>query len=96
MREQDGLERLWEAYRQATPEPEVSVNFTPKLWARIDAARPTTWAVPVSRWAARFLPWAAAVTLALGVWVWNPSGGDTTQSGYVELLAADLMEESQI
>ena len=97
MREDEGgLEKLWAAYRQATPEPEVSVNFMPELWKRIDAERAVTWAVPLNRWAARLLPLAAAATLALAVWVWNPYGNEGL-TGYVDMLAADLIEEqSQI
>ncbi len=86
------LNKLWEAYRLATLEPEASVNFMPELWAKIDAARPASWAFPVIRLAARFLPLAAALALALGVYTWSPRSG-TTGAGYVEMLAADLLND---
>ena len=98
MREEEitkGVEGLWEAYRQATPEPEPSVNFMPELWGRIEAARPTLWAVPLRRWALRLLPLAAAVTLAMGLYVWTPRSTDN-HAGYVDVLAADLMEDQEL
>ena len=86
------LNRLWEAYRLSTPDPEVSANFMPELWVKIDEARPTSWAFPVIWLAARFLPLAAALALALGVYTWSPRSG-STGVGYVEMLAADLLDD---
>ncbi len=85
------LERLWAAYRQATPEPEPSVNFMPELWARIEAARPSSWTLVFARLASRLVPVAAAVTLALGVYIWSPSSSSST--GYVDTLASELLQE---
>ena len=31
------LDELFRAYRKACPDPEASVNFTPTMWARIEA-----------------------------------------------------------
>ena len=95
MRDEEKSERLntlWEAYRLATLEPEASVNFLPELWAKIDEARPVSWAVAVVRLASRFLPLAAALALALGVYTWSPRSG-ATGAGYVEMLAADLLDD---
>lgn len=91
----DGLDRLWEAYRKATPEPEVSVNFMPLMWARIEAARPGSWTMPLLRLASRFVPVAAALTLAMGAYLWLPrsNAGATAPTGYVDVLAADLLEQ---
>ena len=89
----DRLERLWEAYRRATPEPEVSPNFMPELWARIEAARPVSWTEPFTRLAARLLPLAAAATLAMGLYLWVPRSGGTASQGYVDVLAADLLDQ---
>ena len=36
------LDELFLAYREAYPDPEPSVNFTPKLWARIEAREVST------------------------------------------------------
>lgn len=101
MREEEGsqaLDRLWKAYRRATPEPEVSPNFMPELWARIEAARPVSWVEPLRRLAARSLPLAAALTLAMGIYFWNPRpnpGGDPALVSYVDVLAADLIEQQR-
>lgn len=93
----DSLDRLWEAYRQATPEPEGSVNFMPLMWARIEAARPVSWTMPLLRLASRFVPVAAALTLAMSVYMWMPrsNAASAASTGYVDVLAADLLEQQQ-
>ncbi len=103
MREEErseGLERFWAAYRQATPEPEASPNFMPELWARIEAERSVGWIAPFEWLAARLVPVAAALTLAMGVLVWNSNGsslhfGNSTSVSYVDVLASDLLEEQR-
>ena len=88
----EALDRLWEAYRRVTSDPEVSPNFMPQLWARIEAARPITWTEPLTWLAARLLPLAAALTLAMGVYIWSPRLGGPAP-GYADVLAADLQDE---
>ncbi len=85
------LEKLWTAYRQATPEPEPSVNFMPELWARIEAARPSSWALVFARLASRLVTVAAAVILAMSVYIWSPASSSST--GYVDSLASELFQE---
>src|SRR5713226_9798337 len=85
------LEKLWAAYRQATPEPEASVNFMPELWAKIEAARPSSWTFVFARLASRLVPLAAAVTLAMSVYIWSP--GSSSSTGYVDSLASELAQE---
>jgi hypothetical protein len=89
------LNRLWQAYRLATPEPEISANFMPELWARIEAARPVRWAMPLARLGARLLPFAAAITLAMSAYLWIPSSAATGAAGYVDVLASDLIQQQQ-
>jgi hypothetical protein len=36
------LDGLFQAYRQACPDPEPSVNFMPELWAKIEARQSST------------------------------------------------------
>ncbi|HYM11297.1 MAG TPA: hypothetical protein VEU62_11220 [Bryobacterales bacterium] len=97
----DRLNRLWEAYRLATPEPEAAVNFMPQLWGRIDAARPVSWAMPLARLAARLLPLAAAATLAMGAYVWSPRFNTSSTTaisvpgGYVDVLAGDMIDQQR-
>jgi len=102
MREEQGsdrLDRLWEAYRQATPEPEVSAGFMPQLWTKIEAAQKSNWVGSLEWLAARLLPLAAAIAMIIGVYVWMPgtNGGRAValHSGYVEMLAADLLDEQK-
>src|SRR5437762_3320555 len=89
-----GLERLWAAYRQATPEPEPSVNFMPQLWTKIEAARPISWAFPLARLASRLLSLTAAVTLAMCFYLWAPRlSPNASMLGYLDVIAADLLDE---
>lgn len=92
MMDEKRLEPLWEAYRQATPEPEPTVNFMPRLWARIEAAQPASWTVPFTWLASRLLPVAALLTLAMAIYVWSPRSTGNGLS-YVDVLAADLFEQ---
>jgi len=93
MDQDNRLDRLWEAYRMATPEPEPSVNFMPELWARIEASQRLSWVEPLGRLVLRFAPLAAAL-IVMGLFWWNPRSttADVAQTGYVEVLVADLLE----
>ena len=97
MREEDKLERLWEAYRMATPAPEPSVNFMPELWAKIEASRPAmSWVGPLRHLVARLAPLMVVLIMMMGLYVWNPrTTTDVAHGGYVEILAADLLEDQQ-
>lgn len=91
MREEDKrLERLWEAYRRATPAPEPSVNFLPELWAKIEAARPVSWVDPLRWLVPRLAPILAALIVAMGLY-WRTS--EVTPASYVDTLAAGLIVE---
>ena len=95
MREEERrLERLWEAYRMATPAPDPSANFMPELWAKIEAARPVSWVVPLRLLVTRLAPLLALLIVAMGLYLWNPRL-TTADPSYVEVLAADLIEEQQ-
>ncbi len=92
------LDRLWDAYRRATPDPEVSPNFMPDLWAKIGNYSSASFAKALSRLAVRLLPVAAAVTLAVGAYNWNRSlhvDGESPGTGYVDSLVADVLQEEQ-
>jgi len=88
------LDALFAEYREAVPDPEASADFTPKLWAKIEARRvETAW---VFRRLAQICV-AATVALALLIsTVLMPTGdnGETFYSGtYVDILAADHAED---
>ena len=92
------LDRLWDAYRLATPEPKVSPNFMPVLWAKIDGAWSAGWTMVLPRLATRMLPMAAAVILAVATYGWNrrsEANKDTLSSSYIDALVADFLEEEQ-
>jgi len=93
---EERLERLWEAYRAATPAPEPSANFMPELWARIEASRRWSWVEPLRFLVMRLAP-VLAVLIVMGLYWWDPRAltADPTNTSYVEVLAADLLEEQQ-
>ena len=94
MREdEERLERLWEAYRMATPAPEPSVNFMPELWAKIDASRPVSWVDPLRWLVTRLAPILALLIVVMGLY-WR-TADVTTPASYVEVLAADLIAEAE-
>jgi hypothetical protein len=67
------LDALFAEYREACPDIEPSANFTPNLWARIDAQRGWKW--HLSAYAKRMaLATAAACMLLVGIQIgstWN-------------------------
>src|SRR5580704_344769 len=61
------LDELFRAYRHACPDPEPSVNFTPAMWARIEAREGSTnW---FRRVAKTLVTAAVAATAILGLMV---------------------------
>ena len=94
---EQGLDRLFQAYREACPDPEPSVNFMPELWARIEARRTVSFFL--GRLASGFVTAAVALTLAMAVYLYFPRTTTAFYSeSYVESLAAhsgdgaDLLE----
>jgi len=81
------LDALFRAYRDACPDLEASANFMPTLWARIESRQ--TFLFSFRRMANAFVTAAVALSIALGVYMSIPratpaSAPDT----YVEVLAA--------
>jgi len=84
--EDERLDALFRAYRDACPDPEASVNFMPTLWARIDARQ--TFLFSFRRMANAFVTAAVALSIALGVYMSIPrSTPGTNNETYVEALA---------
>jgi len=82
----DKLDALFRAYRDACPDPEASANFMPTLWARIDSRQ--TFLFSFRRMANGFVTAALALSIALGVYLSIPhSGNGTYQQTYIEALA---------
>jgi len=80
------LDALFRAYRDACPDPEASANFMPTLWARIDSRQ--TYLFSFRRMANAFVTTALALSIALGVYMTIPrSTPGSTPETYVEALA---------
>lgn len=80
------LDALFGAYRDAWPEPEASPNFMPNLWARIESRQ--TFLFSFRRMANAFVTAAVALSIAFGVYMTIPHGAQTPASEtYIEALA---------
>jgi len=95
-RDEELLDELFRAYREACPTPEASANFMPQLWERIEARQ--RFSFFVRRMASGFVTAAVALTFAMAVYLYTPHTGSAFYSeSYVEALAsghaADTAEE---
>lgn len=79
------LDALFRAYRDACPVPEASPNFMPNLWAKIEARQAFTFSF--RRMAAGFVTAALALCLALGVYAAIPHSSPNSPQTYLEALA---------
>ena len=82
------LDELFRAYRQACPDPEPSVNFMPKLWARIEAREVSTnW---FRRVAKTLVTAAVAASAILGLMVSSANHSNAFfNATFVDALQAD-------
>lgn len=79
------LDSLFKDYREATPDPDGSPQFTPGVWARIEAQRASTF------WFRRYAEICVALTLALAILVTVVTTQRQPELGfdhYVDVLAA--------
>jgi hypothetical protein len=80
------LDALFRAYRDACPTPEVSANFMPTLWGRIESRQ--SFVFSFRRMANAFVTAALALTIALGVYMSIPhSATSSYPQTYIEALA---------
>jgi len=79
------LDALFRAYRDACPDPEAGANFMPKLWARIDSRQ--TYLFSFRRMANAFVTAAVALSIALGVYMSIPHSSGSSPETYIEALA---------
>ncbi len=78
------LDRLFHAYREACPDTDGSANFTPQLWARIEARR-----TPAPKWrrlTQGFVSAAAAMCLAMSLLLIVPITTSSAGPSYLEIL----------
>ena len=84
--EDEKLDALFRAYRDACPDPEASANFMPTLWARIDSRQ--TFLFSFRRMANAFVTAAVALSIALGVYMSIPRNNTSSYTEtYLEALA---------
>ena len=88
-----GLDKLFEAYREACPDAEPGAAFAPGLWKMIDARR--SQAYSLQRWARTLVTAAAAICLVLGILtsVVSRTRVEVSRFTYVEVLAAENLSE---
>jgi len=84
--DEDRLNALFAAYRNACPTPEAGANFMPELWQRIEARK--SFSFSFGRMANALATAAVALSIALGVYMSLPrsNSGYYSQS-YIEALA---------
>jgi len=82
------LEALFQAYREACPDPDVSANFMPELWRRIDERQRSVFFM--GRWARALVTAAAVLSLGMAAYLYIPHGRTSMFSveSYVEALVA--------
>jgi len=94
--EDDQLDALFRAYRDACPSPDAGVNFMPQLWKRIESRQNFTFSF--RRMANALVTAALAASMLLGVYTALPHSrtADYTVT-YVEALAdANAIETPDI
>jgi hypothetical protein len=79
------LDAMFRAYKQACGEPDASPNFMPNLWARIESRQRFTFSF--QRMATAMATAAVALSLALGVYMSIPRQNADFNQTYVEALA---------
>lgn len=83
------LDRLFMEYRDACEPPDLSANFMPLLWQKIEARQSSTWAFrKISGWFVAASVAASAV-LALALFAMPSTPNPIYPNTYVEALAAD-------
>jgi hypothetical protein len=84
--EDDQLDTLFRAFRDACPTPEPTANFMPRLWQRIESRQNSTFSF--RRMANALVTAALAASVLLGVYSAIPHAGKADYSvTYVEALA---------
>jgi len=79
------LDALFRAYRNACPTPEASANFMPELWQRIEARQGFLFSF--RRLANALVPAAVALSIALGLYAYTPRHITYNTQTYIEALA---------
>ena len=83
--DEERLDAIFRAYRDACPNPEASANFMPNLWQRIEARQ--TYAFSFKRIANALVTAAVAASIALGAYMSVPRSNPYYSQTIVEVLA---------
>lgn len=85
---------LLRAYREACPDPDVSANFMPELWRRIEERQRSVFFL--GRWARALVTAAAVLSLGMAAYMYIPHGRNSLFSveSYVEALAAGHAQDA--
>jgi UDP-N-acetyl-D-mannosaminuronic acid transferase (WecB/TagA/CpsF family) len=88
------LDAIFRAYREAVPDPEVSANFMPDLWRRIEERQRSVFFL--GRWARTLVTAAAVLSLGMAAYLYIPQGHNSVFSAesYVEALAAGHAQDN--
>jgi len=86
--DEEKLDKVFRAYREACRAPEPSANFMPELWQKIEAQQTVSFSF--GRMASAFVTAALALSVGLGIYLVTPR---TTSSpffsqSYIEALDA--------
>jgi hypothetical protein len=83
--DEERLDALFRAYRQACGAPESGANFMPDLWTRIESRQ--TFTFSFRRMANAFVTAAVALSIALGAYMSIPRASTQFPQTYIEALA---------
>lgn len=87
------LDLLFQQYREACDVPELSANFMPALWQKIEIRQSSSWIFKkVSGWFVAASV-AASVVLAVALFSMPSSPANNYAATYVDALAADHVAE---
>jgi hypothetical protein len=86
---EERLDALFRAYREACPDRDASPNFMPNLWQRIESRQ--TYAFSFRRMAGAFVTAALALSVALGVYMAVPHSHNQSlgPQSYIEALSEE-------
>jgi hypothetical protein len=83
--DEERLDALFRAYRDACPTPEASANFMPNLWAKIESRQRFTFSF--RRMANAMATAAVALSLVLTLYMALPRSNANYPQSYLEALA---------
>jgi len=94
--ENEALDALFRAYREACPDPEASANFMPELWRRIDERQRSVFFM--GRWARALVTAAAVLSMGMAAYLYIPRGHRSVFSveSYVEALSAGHSQDADL